>query len=117
MVDIPPQLRAFQCNVQVFGNGRAGVGNCYWNNSKWIRGVFSLNDTPNTLKQIIGKIIKAMRAKQGLSQEDLAHECNVDRSYFSMIEVGRNEPSITKIFELCRGVNYHPPKRWRLLGQ
>ncbi|WP_339252463.1 helix-turn-helix transcriptional regulator [Paenibacillus sp. FSL P2-0136] len=73
-----------------------------------IKGVFSLNDTPNTLKQIIGKTVKAIRIKQGLSQEDLAHECNVDRSYISMIEVGRNEPSITKIFELCRGLKITP---------
>ncbi|MEK4849083.1 helix-turn-helix transcriptional regulator [Paenibacillus sp. FSL H7-0756] len=63
-----------------------------------------MNDTTNTLKQIIGKTVKAIRLKQGLSQEDLAHECNVDRSYISMIEVGRNEPSVTKIFELCRGL-------------
>ena len=67
-----------------------------------------MNDTPNTLKQIIGKTVKAIRIKQGLSQEDLAHECNVDRSYISMIEVGRNEPSVTKIFELCRGLNIAP---------
>lgn len=67
-----------------------------------------MNDTPNTLKQIIGKTVKAIRIKQGLSQEDLAHECNVDRSYISMIEVGRNEPSITKIFEFCRGLKIAP---------
>ncbi|MHA6531626.1 helix-turn-helix domain-containing protein [Paenibacillus sp. BAC0078] len=41
--------------------------------------------------------MKAIRIKQGLSQEDLAHECNVDRSYISMIEVGRNEPSVTNV--------------------
>ncbi|MEK3900131.1 helix-turn-helix domain-containing protein [Paenibacillus sp. FSL R7-0179] len=67
-----------------------------------------MNDTPSTLKQIIGKTVKAIRLKQGLSQEDLAHECNVDRSYISMIEVGRNEPSITKIFELCRSLKVAP---------
>ncbi|WP_341346264.1 helix-turn-helix transcriptional regulator [Paenibacillus sp. FSL H3-0469] len=67
-----------------------------------------MNDTTNTLKQIIGKTVKAIRLKQGLSQEDLAHECNVDRSYISMIEVGRNEPSVTKIFELCRGLKVAP---------
>lgn len=48
------------------------------------------------------------QVKQGLSQEELAHKCNVDRSYISMIEFGRNEPSITKIFELCRGLKITP---------
>lgn len=67
-----------------------------------------MNDMPVILKQIIGKTVKAIRIKQGLNQEDLAHECNVDRSYISMIEVGRNEPSVTKIFELCRGLKIAP---------
>lgn len=61
-----------------------------------------------SLKKVIGKTVKAIRIKKGLSQEDLAHECNVDRSYISMIEVGRNEPSITKIFDLCKGLNIKP---------
>lgn len=68
-----------------------------------------MNEQPSVrLKEIIGKTVKAIRIKQGLSQEDLAHECNVDRSYISMIEVGRNEPSVTKIFDLCAGLNIKP---------
>lgn len=64
-------------------------------------------DNPN-IKQIIGKTVKAIRIKQGLSQEDLAGLCEVDRSYISMIEVGRNEPSVSKIFELCAGLDIKP---------
>ncbi|TNJ64082.1 helix-turn-helix transcriptional regulator [Paenibacillus hemerocallicola] len=60
------------------------------------------------IKRTIGKTLKALRLKQGLSQEDLAHECGVDRSYISMIEVGRNEPSVTKIFDLCKGLKIKP---------
>lgn len=74
-----------------------------------------MKETSNVIKQIIGKTIKALRIKQGLSQEDLAHECGVDRSYISMIEVGRNEPSITKIFELCDGLKIKPSDFFRLL--
>ncbi|MGO0059765.1 helix-turn-helix domain-containing protein [Brevibacillus fluminis] len=61
-----------------------------------------------TIKQIIGKTLKALRIKQGLSQEDLAGLCEVDRSYISMIEVGRNEPSVSKIFEICDGLKIKP---------
>lgn len=68
-----------------------------------------------SLKKVIGKTVKAIRIKKGLSQEDLAHECNVDRSYISMIEVGRNEPSITKIFDLCKGLNIRPSDFIRLV--
>ncbi|RKN77175.1 XRE family transcriptional regulator [Paenibacillus ginsengarvi] len=67
------------------------------------------------IKQIIGKTLKAIRIKQSLSQEDLAHECGVDRSYISMIEVGRNEPSVSKIFDLCRGLNIKPSEFIKLV--
>ncbi|WP_020619032.1 helix-turn-helix domain-containing protein [Paenibacillus daejeonensis] len=68
-----------------------------------------------SLKQVIGKTVKALRIKKGLSQEDLAHECNVDRSYISMIEVGRNEPSVTKIFDLCQGLQIKPSDFMKLV--
>jgi transcriptional regulator with XRE-family HTH domain len=74
-----------------------------------------LSEQPIIIKQIIGKTVKAIRIKQGLSQEDLAHECDVDRSYISMIEVGRNEPSVTKIFELCRGLRIKPTDFFKLV--
>ncbi|OMD46301.1 hypothetical protein BSK56_17125 [Paenibacillus borealis] len=67
------------------------------------------------IKQIIGKTVKAIRIKQGLSQEDLAHECNVDRSYISMIEVGRNEPSVKKIFDLCKGLKIKPSDFFKMV--
>ncbi|MDT9726930.1 XRE family transcriptional regulator [Xylanibacillus composti] len=71
------------------------------------------------MKQIIGKTVKAIRIKQGISPEDWAHECDVDRSFISMIEVGRNEPSVTKIFDLCRGLRIKPSEfsslwRWNM---
>ena len=72
-------------------------------------------DQTVALKQIIGKIIKSLRIKRGMSQEDLAFECGVDRSYISMIEVGRNEPSISKIFDLCEGLRIKPSDFIRLL--
>lgn len=50
-----------------------------------------------------------------MSQEDLAGICEVDRSYISMIEVGRNEPSVTKIFELCDGLKVKPSHFFKLV--
>jgi transcriptional regulator with XRE-family HTH domain len=74
-----------------------------------------LSEPSNIIKRVIGKTVKAIRIKQGLSQEDLAHECNVDRSYISMIEVGRNEPSVTKIFDLCQGLKIKPSDFFKLI--
>lgn len=74
-----------------------------------------MSDPSNIIKQIIGKTVKAIRIKQGLSQEDLAHECNVDRSYISMIEVGRNEPSVKKIFDLCKELKIQPSDFFKMV--
>lgn len=74
-----------------------------------------MSDRSVIIKQIIGKTVKAIRVKKGLSQEDLAHECDVDRSYISMIEVGRNEPSVTKIFDLCQGLKIKPSDFFKLV--
>lgn len=74
-----------------------------------------MSEYPIIIKQIIGKTVKAIRIKQSLSQEDLAHECDVDRSYISMIEVGRNEPSVTKIFDLCKGLKIKPSDFFKLI--
>ncbi|WP_058300638.1 helix-turn-helix domain-containing protein [Gorillibacterium timonense] len=68
-----------------------------------------------SLKQVIGKTVKALRLRQDLTQEDLADLCNVDRSYISMIEVGRNEPSVTKLFILCKGLEIKPSDFFRLI--
>lgn len=74
-----------------------------------------MNEQPVIIKQIIGKTVKALRIKQGMSQEDLAQECDVDRSYISMIEVGRNEPSVTKIFDLCKGLKIKPSDFFKMI--
>jgi transcriptional regulator with XRE-family HTH domain len=74
-----------------------------------------LSNQPIIIKQIIGKIFKAIRIEKGMSQEDLAFECDVDRSYISMIEVGRNEPSVSKIFEICDGLKIKPSYFFRLV--
>ncbi|WP_238404180.1 helix-turn-helix domain-containing protein [Paenibacillus paridis] len=67
-----------------------------------------LNNRNPDIKPILGKLIKTLRIKQSLSQEDLAGLCNVDRSYVSLIERGENEPSISKIFEICEGLKIRP---------
>lgn len=74
-----------------------------------------MSDQSIIIKNIIGKTVRAIRLKQDLSQEELAHECGVDRSYISMIEVGRNEPSVTKIFDLCRGLKIKPSDFFKLV--
>ena len=61
------------------------------------------------LTAIIGETLKEVRlTRTSLRQEDLAGMCRVDRAYISLIERGKNEPSVSKIFELCEAMNISP---------
>lgn len=50
--------------------------------------------------------IKELRTSRGLTQEQLANECGVQRTTITMIELGENKPSVElakklgKIFEI-----------------
>lgn len=48
-----------------------------------------------------GLVIKEMRKAQNLSQEELAQEANLDRTFLSQIETGRKQPSLLTIFRLA----------------
>jgi len=74
-----------------------------------------LDDQNLPIKKVIGKVIKTLRINRGMTQEDLAFACDVDRSYISMIEVGRNEPSVSKIFDICEGLKIKPSDFFRLV--
>ena len=55
-----------------------------------------------------GIVLKDARKKQGLSQEALALEANLQRNYISLIERGINQPTITTIFKLAAALGVKP---------
>lgn len=52
------------------------------------------------LEQAFGQILREFRKKANLSQEKLAQESNLDRTYISLLERGLRQPSITTVFQL-----------------
>ena len=58
-------------------------------------------------KQFANKIIK-LRKEKGLSQEELAFEAKIDRSYMSRIERGLVSTSIIKISKIAKALNVEP---------
>lgn len=42
--------------------------------------------------EAFGKVLRALRAERGLSQEALALEAGIQRNYVSLIERGVNQP-------------------------
>jgi transcriptional regulator with XRE-family HTH domain len=56
----------------------------------------------------IGKVIRTLRKSQGLTQEKLANNINLDRSYISEIERNIKAPSLYTIFKLAKGLGMPP---------
>ena len=52
----------------------------------------------------LGQAIKTQREQLGLSQEKLADRCGFDRTYISMLERGKRNPSLINLLKLVRGL-------------
>jgi transcriptional regulator with XRE-family HTH domain len=48
-----------------------------------------------------GLVVKQMRKARGLSQESLADEASLDRTFISQLETGAKQASLTTIFRLA----------------
>ena len=59
------------------------------------------NIKPETVAKAFGQTLRDFRVDRGLSQELLAHESNLDRTYISMLERGIKQPSLTALFRLA----------------
>lgn len=52
----------------------------------------------------LGENIKTARNKLEISQERLAEKCNFDRTYISLLERGKRNPSYLNLIRLCDGL-------------
>jgi len=57
------------------------------------------------IKQKFGKKLKQLRLSKGLSQEKLALEADLDRTYIPSIEKGERNVSITVLEKLSKALN------------
>jgi transcriptional regulator with XRE-family HTH domain len=52
---------------------------------------------------VIGRNLAALRERLGISQAELAKRANIDQSYISRMEAGRNDnPSLDTLVKLAR---------------
>jgi transcriptional regulator with XRE-family HTH domain len=61
------------------------------------------NQEQELLNQLANKI-KYQRNKLGISQEKLAEKCNFDRTYISLLERAKRNPSYLNLKKLCQGL-------------
>ncbi|MCM3359533.1 helix-turn-helix transcriptional regulator [Psychrobacillus sp. MER TA 171] len=53
-------------------------------------------------------VLKTFRVKRLLTQEKLAHNCELDRTYISLLERGMRKPTLATIFVLAEALNVRP---------
>jgi transcriptional regulator with XRE-family HTH domain len=65
------------------------------------------------LVQLLGRNVRAARLARGLSQEQLAFEAEMKRSYLSDLERGTRNPSVRALGRLAQALGIEPPELLR----
>ena len=60
------------------------------------------------LQVAFGQVIRDLRLEAGLSQEALSFFCGRHRTYISLIERGKNSPSITTLWLIAEALDVRP---------
>jgi transcriptional regulator with XRE-family HTH domain len=69
----------------------------------------TLTDTPTRIRKILAVNMKRLRAAREYSQEDLAFEAGLDRSYIAHVERLKRNPSLDNVAKIAKalGVEVH----------
>lgn len=57
------------------------------------------------IQEDVGNRIKEYRNKRGISQESLAHEAGLDRTYITSVERGKRNISIVNLEKITKALN------------
>ena len=61
-----------------------------------------------TIERAFGEVLRELRKQKKFSQEELAFESGLDRSFISLLETGRQQPSLITIFQLAKALGVSP---------
>jgi transcriptional regulator with XRE-family HTH domain len=65
-------------------------------------------------EELFGQEVRQLRRKLGLSQETLAEECGLHRTYIGSVERGERNVSLLNIVRIARALGV--PPSWLLKG-
>lgn len=68
---------------------------------------------PGDLETAFGDVVRDLRERKGLSQEELGFACGRHRTYVSLIERGRNSPSLRTIWLISIALEVDPAELLR----
>lgn len=57
------------------------------------------------IKEDVGNRIRELRNDRGISQETLAHEAGLDRTYITSVERGKRNISIINLEKIAKALN------------
>lgn len=63
-----------------------------------------------TPEQAFGQVLRELRLKRGLSQQALALESDLDRTFVSLLERGKRQPSLLTMFQLSAALGVTPTR-------
>jgi transcriptional regulator with XRE-family HTH domain len=63
-----------------------------------------------TVEQALGDALRHTRERRGLSQEQLAGDAGLDRTYISLIERGQKSPTLRTLLRLADVLDVAPSK-------
>lgn len=55
-----------------------------------------------------GRALQRYRKKRGRTQADIAFTANLDRTYISLLELGKKSPTLDTMFVLCSALDITP---------
>ena len=58
--------------------------------------------------KIVGANVRRLRVERKLTQEQLAHDAEIDLTYLGGIERGRRNPSVAVLGRLAASLSVHP---------
>lgn len=57
-----------------------------------------------------GTVLRKLRLKAGLTQEQLGFEADLRRTYISILELGQQQPSLPTVFKIAKALNISAAK-------
>jgi len=60
------------------------------------------------LEARFGELLRDLRNKRGLTQEELGIDCGLDRTYISLLERGLRQPTLKVLFKLAEVLKVNP---------
>jgi transcriptional regulator with XRE-family HTH domain len=56
------------------------------------------------MRQLVGRNAARLRAKAGLTQEQLSERCGLSQQYISGLEKGKRNPTVLTLYEIAQGL-------------